>query len=99
MEENMRGRVSKDVLKTAGAILLIGIIVVATFLYGNAQRQEQVRRDQEAQQQQEQRETEEKTAGQPQPAAPGQSPAAPPPSQPGTGAVGGGTLPDATPKT
>ncbi|MBW3538532.1 hypothetical protein KY386_03520 [Candidatus Parcubacteria bacterium] len=94
----MQGRISKDVLKTAGAILLIGVIVVATFLYGNAQRQEQARRDQVAKQQQEQRETADKPAEQPQPAAP-QQPAANQPAQPGTGAVGGGSLPETTPKT
>ncbi len=41
---------NKDLIKTGGAILLIAIIVVATFLYGNNQRQEQVRKDQAAKQ-------------------------------------------------
>ena len=41
-------RINSDFLKTAGAVLLIGAIVVATFLYGNSQRQQQVKRDQAA---------------------------------------------------
>ncbi|HSX48487.1 MAG TPA: hypothetical protein VLF41_03245 [Candidatus Nanoarchaeia archaeon] len=41
----------RDFLKTIGAIVIIGLIVVATFLYGNKQRQEQLRRDQQATQQ------------------------------------------------
>lgn len=44
---------NQDLVKTIGAIALIGIIVVATFLYGNKQRQEQVRQDQAAKQEQE----------------------------------------------
>lgn len=47
-------RLTKEVLKTIGAIALISVIVVGTFLYGNKQRQEQVRRDQEIRQQQQQ---------------------------------------------
>lgn len=41
----------REFLKTIGAIVIIGLIVVATFLYGNKQRQEQLRRDQQATQQ------------------------------------------------
>lgn len=52
-------KLTRDLLKTVGAILVIGIIIVATFLYGNRQRQEQVRRDQQIRQQQEQKAAEE----------------------------------------
>lgn len=48
-------RKGSDLLKTVGAIVVIGGIVVATFLYGNRQRQEQVRRDLAIRQQQEQK--------------------------------------------
>ena len=41
----------RDFFKTIGAIVIIGLIVIATFLYGNRQRQEQLRRDQQAIQQ------------------------------------------------
>lgn len=42
---------NRESLKTLGGILVIGIIVVATFLYGNQQRQEQLRKDQAQQEQ------------------------------------------------
>lgn len=45
-------KLGSDLVKTVGAILIIAIIVVATFLYGNHQRQEQVRKDQAAKQEQ-----------------------------------------------
>lgn len=45
---------NRDFLKTLGGILIIGAIVVATFLYGNQQRQEQIRKDEQAKQQAEQ---------------------------------------------
>jgi hypothetical protein len=51
MANGKRG--GSEILKTIGAVLVIGGIVVATFLYGNRQRQEQVRRDREIRQQQE----------------------------------------------
>lgn len=35
---------SKETLKTIGGVVLIAVIVVATFLYGNKQRQEQLRK-------------------------------------------------------
>lgn len=43
--------INKDVLKTVGGLLLIGVVVVATFLYGNQQRQEQMRQEQGVEQQ------------------------------------------------
>lgn len=36
-----------DTLKTIGAIIVIGLIIVATFLYGNKQRQDQLRHNQQ----------------------------------------------------
>ncbi len=42
----------RDSVKTAIGLLIIGGIVVATFLYGNSQRQSQLRHDQELQNQQ-----------------------------------------------
>jgi regulatory protein YycH of two-component signal transduction system YycFG len=38
----------RDTLKTIIALVVIGLIVVVTFLYGNSQRQAQLRRDQAA---------------------------------------------------
>lgn len=42
----------RDTLKTLAGLIVIGGIVVATFLYGNSQRQQQQARDQEAKKQQ-----------------------------------------------
>lgn len=39
---------NRDFLKTLGGILIIGAIVVATFLIGNQQRQDQIRSEQAA---------------------------------------------------
>lgn len=83
----MRER-AKDILKTAGAVLIIGGIVVATFLYGNRQRQEQLRKDEQAKQQQQQTATQQPA---PEPTPPAAQPAAP--QLPG--AVGGGQVPTA----
>ena len=41
---------NRDILKTIFGIFVIGLIVVATFLYGNKQRQDQLRKDNEAKQ-------------------------------------------------
>ncbi len=41
---------NRDFLKTLGGILVIGAIVVATFLVGNQQRQDQIRKENQAQQ-------------------------------------------------
>ncbi len=38
----------RQTIKTIIGVLVIGLIVVATFLYGNKQRQDQLRRDSEA---------------------------------------------------
>lgn len=43
---------NRDFLKTLGGILVIGAIVVATFLYGNRQRQEQIKKEELAKQEQ-----------------------------------------------
>jgi cytoskeletal protein RodZ len=42
----------RDTLKTFAGLLIIGVIVVATFLYGNAQRQSQLKHDQDVKKQQ-----------------------------------------------
>jgi cytoskeletal protein RodZ len=42
----------RDTLKTLAGLLIIGVIVVATFMYGNAQRQAQIKRDEAAKKQQ-----------------------------------------------
>jgi hypothetical protein len=44
----------RDTLKTLAGLLIIGVIVVATFMYGNAQRQAQIKRDEAAKKQQQQ---------------------------------------------
>lgn len=36
-----------DLLKTIAGLVIIGLIVVATFMYGNAQREAQLKRDQD----------------------------------------------------
>lgn len=86
---------NRDLLKTAGGIIIIGAIIVATFLYGNQQRQEQVRRDQEVEQQQDQANEGEVdvVAEGDQDAATGQ-----PDSLSAPGGVGGGQLPATTPQ-
>jgi len=73
----------RDTLKTIVGLVIIGLIVVVTFLYGNAQRQAQLRHDQDVKRQQQQSEA--KTTAQPsvstaQPktAAPATNPAKPP---------------------
>jgi uncharacterized membrane protein len=45
----------KDLIKSTAGLLVIGIIILATFLYGSKQRQDQVRRDQDAKTAQEQK--------------------------------------------
>ena len=44
----------KDLIKSTVGLLVIGLIILATFLYGNKQRQDQVLRDQDAKTAQEQ---------------------------------------------
>ncbi len=43
---------TRDTVKTLAGLVLIGIIVLATFVYGNSQRQAQLRHDQDVKQQQ-----------------------------------------------
>lgn len=52
----------KDVLTTVGGLLLVAGVVVGTFLYGNYQREEQQRRDQQLTQQREADTQNQKTA-------------------------------------
>lgn len=42
----------KDVLTTIGGLVLVGLVVVATFLYGSQQRQNQAKHDEQLKQQQ-----------------------------------------------
>jgi hypothetical protein len=111
MANEKRG--GSEVLKTIAAILVIGGIVVATFLYGNRQRQEQVRRDRDIRQQQEEQaarengqqvavnntpdNTEVKPEGQTSPAAP--APAATPAPAAGVGGATSPAAPTTTPET
>lgn len=37
----------RDVLRTIGGIVVVGLVVVATFLYGNHQSQQQIRKQQQ----------------------------------------------------
>lgn len=80
-------------VKTVGAIVVIGIIVVATFLYGNQQRQLQVRRDQDVRRQQEQKAAENK------PAVTSVDPATKSVAPTPVPGVGGGMIPSTTPAT
>lgn len=78
-----------DIAKTAGAVLIIGGIVVATFLYGNRQRQEQLRKDQQTKEQQDQ--ATQQATQQPAPVAPVTPSETPQAALPGN--VGGGQVP------
>src|SRR5665213_3409768 len=49
------GDMNRDVLTTVGGLILVGVVVVATFLYGNQQRQAQLRQQQTTQKQQQQK--------------------------------------------
>lgn len=89
---------SRDLLKTIGGLALIAAIVVATFLYGNKQRQEQVRRDQEIKQQQQT--AKEKTLAQDKATKPDGPSQVTAPGATGTSSVGGGVnQPTTTPQT
>jgi predicted lipid-binding transport protein (Tim44 family) len=69
----------RDTLKTIAGLIIIGLIVVVTFLYGNAQRQSQNRKDQAAKQAQQQKASTQAAQPQAQPkvAAAPATPAAP----------------------
>ncbi len=83
---------NRDFLKTLGGILIIGAIVVATFLYGNQQRQDQIRKEQQAKEQADQK------VGKP--AASNKTKSQPSSSKvQASGSVGGGSLPTSTPQT
>jgi LPXTG-motif cell wall-anchored protein len=91
----------RDTLKTLAGLLIIGVIVVATFMYGNAQRQAQIKRDQAAKKQQEAKAN---NAGKALPSA-SASPAAQPTTggtaavkSPSSNTVQGGTQVTAAPK-
>ena len=62
----------RDLLKTIAGLIIIGVIVVATFLYGNSQRQAQLSHDQQIKKQQEA-----KAQAQAKAAAPSVAPTAP----------------------
>ena len=70
---------TRDTLKTLAGLTVIALIVVATFLYGNAQRQAQLKRDQQAKQQQEEKAKQQAVA----------TPTPTPTIQPSTGSTGG----------
>jgi hypothetical protein len=53
---------NRDVLTTVGGLVLVGVVVVATFLYGNEQRQAQLRHDQTAQRQAQQQQSKNQSA-------------------------------------
>jgi hypothetical protein len=99
----MKGKFG-DIIKTVGSVLIIGGIIVATFLYGNRQRVEQARRDAEIRRQQEEKAAQEQATQQPQVSVqnptPSQQvtvnnpPAAPAPNSVGQQVgVGGGQIP------
>ena len=83
----------RDTLKTIIGLVIIGLIVVVTFLYGNAQRQSQNRRDQAAKQAQQQ-----KQAAQAKKSTPA-SQAAQPQAQPKAAPAATPATPATTPKT
>jgi len=85
----------KDSVKTVGAIIIIGLIVVATFLYGNRQRQQQIQRDQMAQQSKQSQNSTEVTVS-PSGSSTQVKPASPSSPQPAPASgqnVGGGSVP------
>lgn len=85
----------KDVLTTIGGLVLVGLVVVATFLYGSQQRQNQARQDQDLKKQQQ-----ESNRGGQQNNSPGsQQSAANPPQAGGQNAQSGQPQPAQTPKT
>jgi len=94
----------RDTLKTIIGLAIIGLIVVVTFLYGNAQRQAQLRHDQDVKRQQQ---AQTKTTAQPStsaaqpktaaPAAPAATPkptATPAPAAPSASATNSANIPD-----
>ena len=95
----------RDTLKTIFGLVIIGLIVVVTFLYGNSQRQAQLRHDQDVKRQQQ---TQAKTpavqpsasTAQPKTAAPTTTPSKPPvaptaaPAAPAAGATNTTKIPD-----
>ena len=73
---------TRDIIKTGGAIVVIGGLILATFLYGNKQRHDQQKTNQanqQVKQQQDQQATQSPPPAQQQPTP---SPAASVPSQP-----------------
>ena len=70
--------VNRDTLKTIGGLLVIAVIIVGAFLYGNAQHQNQVRQDQNAKAQ---------ASASPSPAASGTGTVAQAPAKPSTPAT------------
>ncbi len=96
---------NRESLKTLGAVALIGIIVVATFLYGNQQRQKQLRHDQQVALNSPKPSENRAAIGVASPTptkTPVKSAATPTPTTSGVSVsanVGGGSLPNSTPST
>lgn len=92
----MKGKFG-DIIKTVGSVLIIGGIIVATFLYGNRQRVEQARRDADIKKQQEEKAKQEQATQQPQVSvqnpAPNPQVAVNPPASNIGQQVGGGQIP------
>src|SRR5258708_4814973 len=55
----------RDTVKTLAGLLVIAVIVVATFMYGNAQRQSQLKHDQDVKRQQDAKSAEQARKAQP----------------------------------
>ena len=55
---------NREVLTTIGGLIVVGAVVVATFLYGNHQHQADLRHDQDVQRQQQAQQSEQKSASQ-----------------------------------
>jgi len=86
----------RDTVKTIIGLVIIGLIVVATFLYGNAQRQAQLKHDQAVKQQQDAKGGPSKSAST---TAPNQQQATntTPVQSPGANTLQGGNKPAPTP--
>jgi hypothetical protein len=95
---------NRDLLRTVGGILVIGLIVVGTFLYGNQQRQDQIRKEQDLKKQQEEQTKAAEPASNPVATTSGEQTTGSNLNQqqqttPNQAGVGGGNLPTSTPQT
>lgn len=90
----------RDTVKTLAGLIIIGGIVVATFLYGNSQRQAQLKHDQDVKKQQEAKTQEQAKAAQPSSTATSGAQAnTAPVSSPTSNSIQGSTAQSPTPKT